>query len=58
MINDYPEDELTEDNKDNIFKCSSCRKTATRGEIRKIWKSIPFCKEDRQEYYCGCDGWN
>ena len=55
---DYTEDELTEDNKHNIFKCSSCKKTTTRGEIRDKWTEIPFCKEDRQEYYCGCNGWS
>jgi hypothetical protein len=52
------EDKLTEDNKDNVFTCSSCKEKTTRGEIRKIWMKIPFVKEENQEYYCGCDGWN
>lgn len=57
-MENYQEDELTDDNKNNVFKCTSCKKTTTRGEIRYTWKQIPFCKENSQEYYCGCDGWN
>lgn len=27
----HKDDELTEDNKNDIFKCSSCKETTTRG---------------------------
>ena len=52
------EQKLIEKNKDDIFTCQSCGKKMTRGEIRKIWDVIPFCKEDSKTYYCGCNGWD
>jgi hypothetical protein len=57
-MTDYPEEKLTEANKSNVFRCTSCKESTTRGAIRVKWKSIPFCKENSQEYYCGCEGWN
>jgi len=51
------EKELTSETENDIFKCDMCGKTTPRKEIRKIWKSIPFCKEDKKQYYCGCMGW-
>jgi len=52
------EDELTEENKDDVFTCQDCKKKTTRGEIRKIWSSIPFAEEEGKKYYCGCNGWD
>lgn len=52
------EQELTEENKNDVFTCTECKKKTTRGEIRKIWNSIPFCKEETKQYYCGCHGWD
>jgi len=49
---------LTEKNKSDVFTCQYCKKTKTRGEIRKKWDSIPFCIEEKKEYYCGCMGWD
>jgi len=51
------EAKLTDENQSDIFKCTNCKEKTTRGEIRQKWKVIPFCKEDKKEYYCGCDGW-
>ena len=51
------EKELDDDNKSDEFKCQACPKKTTRGEIRKIWNSIPFVNEDKKTYYCGCMGW-
>ena len=40
------EKELNEENSNDIFTCQDCKKKTPRGEIRKIWKQIPFVKED------------
>ena len=45
-------------NSNDIFTCQDCKKKTTRGEIRKIWKQISFCKEESKRYYCGCNGWD
>ena len=50
--------ELSDLNKGDVFKCAECKKKTTRGEIRKIWNSIPFCNEEDKTYYCGCSGWD
>lgn len=50
--------ELTEENSRDIFTCEDCKKKTTRGEIRKIWTSIPLCEEESKRYYCGCNGWD
>jgi len=55
---DDNEKELTTETENDIFKCSSCKSTTTRKKIRSKWTSIPFCKENKKEYYCGCMGWN
>ena len=55
MVN---EKELTPETENDIFKCDMCKETTTRKEIRKKWISIPFCKEEKKEYYCGCMGWD
>jgi len=55
---DENEKELTPETENDIFSCSQCGKTRTRKEIRKIWKGIPFGKEDKKKYYCGCHGWD
>lgn len=52
------ESELTEKNKGDVFTCQDCKGKTTRGEIRKIWSSIPFCDEAKKVYYCGCNGWD
>ena len=51
------EKELNEENSNDIFTCQDCKKKTPRGEIRKIWKQIPFVKEESKRYYCGCNGW-
>jgi ribosomal protein L37AE/L43A len=50
--------ELTEENKNDVFTCTYCKKSTTRGEIRKIWNVIPFGTEEDKTYYCGCFGWD
>ena len=52
------EKELNEENSNDIFTCQDCKKKTTRGDIRKIWKQIPFVKEESKRYYCGCNGWD
>lgn len=52
------EKELNEENSNDVFTCQDCKKKTTRDEIRKIWKRIPFCKEESKIYYCGCNGWD
>jgi len=54
----YSENKLTEENGNDIFTCQDCKKKSLRCEIRKIWKQIPFSKEETKKYYCGCNGWN
>ena len=46
------EKELTPENSTDIFICTSCKKKTTRGEIRKKWNQIPFCREESKKYYC------
>ena len=57
-MNTALETELTEENKNDKFKCTSCPKTSTREDILKIWTAIPFGKEENKSYYCGCMGWD
>lgn len=57
-MTDPNEKELNSETENDIFKCDECKKTRTRKEIRKIWKSIPFGSEKRKKYYCGCMGWD
>lgn len=57
MSVDKNEKELTPETENDVFTCM-CGKSKTRKEIRKIWKSIPFGKEDEKRYYCGCMGWD
>lgn len=58
MSKDKNEQPLSDSNKTDVFKCTDCKKTTTRGEIRKKWKHIPFGNEERKTYYCGCYGWD
>ena len=57
-MKDKNEKELTAETENDVFKCDVCKKTTTRKEIRKIWRSIPFGDEEKKEYYCGCIGWD
>ena len=57
-MKDRKEEVISKENENDIFKCDSCKNTATRKEIRKKWLSIPFGNEEKKRYYCGCMGWN
>jgi hypothetical protein len=57
-MKDPNEPELTDKNRNDLFTCQDCKESKTRGLIRKIWRSIPFGKEDSKKYYCGCNGWD
>ena len=55
---DPNEKELTPETENDVFRCTDCGKERTRKQIRKNWLGIPFGKEDKKKYYCGCHGWD
>ena len=52
------EEKITKENENDMFKCPYCKEESTRKSIRTIFTSIPFCEEEKKEYYCGCMGWD